>query len=755
MVVQHETAVVKLVLIAGCVSILCWFGMAADAATYEASADRTVAMVRPAHGYEPNFVDLSADRHVLYVTGAKDGQFGDRSGKIAQTTLSIYDVADPVSPHQLSVLPLGDISVWRVVAVGGRLLIQHGWDDPKRPFGVTIVDVRDASHPAVIGNVAVAGDLALSRDHTVAQISPPWPEKTKIAFTLDRPDRPIASDQVPPDLELLPRHSEPFRGPFGYQRDQAGERVLTTDGFALHVLTPEQDAAPKRVLSVTLKPSIVDARLLSDGAVAVVVGPDGVTIVSLKPPALDTERLKKLHAHLVAEYPGALKKRLASDHSDPGSYEVPIPPKLDTFYFGLAVALEEAGVRDLLDDAKAGGLPLAARVGILNDYGFWLSKSIDPLNAVEALQKVIELAPSRAIAALNLGDAARSAMTVAPTWQQKTTLARIGLQAYATYRKLGGQEAPAAREFALLHGSDAIGDDVCSYVATFYNQGRQSELWGNPDPVDIAGDGKLRHVYTFTQGTAHAPVIIAVTPSKLQTEADMMMLKSEVDFGDPGGWLAEPHAFPFKTGYFVVYDDDDGPSTVVKPDGPTVCQFKRSFTAVLIEDHAPPICREALAGTTFEKVPRQKRPDGSPRITSEQLGLVHTESEFVDIAEFSDVKFDPTRAPARLGYFEIASGAGRGCDVNGVAFLNGDTLEESPRETALINAQRQMMNCSGSTAFVVRTDGEFLIEIDGGQSIRRTIPPRLLLRSHGDRIETACRVEQRPSYAAEPPSKTR
>jgi hypothetical protein len=119
-----------------------------------------------------------------------------------------------------------------------------------------------------------------------------------------------------------------------------------------------------------------DARLLSDGTAAVVVGPEGVRIVSLEPPALDLERLRKLHARLLAEYPGELKKRLASD-DDAAAYRVASPPKLDTFYFGLAVALEEAGVRNLLDDAKAGGLPLATRVAILNDYGFWLSKSIE------------------------------------------------------------------------------------------------------------------------------------------------------------------------------------------------------------------------------------------------------------------------------------------------------------------------------------------------------------------------------------------
>ena len=724
---------------------LCWHGTPSCAAAGDhALSDRVLAVVQPAAA--STFIDLSADRRVLYVAGAND----DRPGKIAETLLSIYDVANPASPHLLSTLPLGDTRTWQLVASGERLLIQHGWNDPKRPFGVTIVDVHDASYPAVAGNVALAGSLALSHDGATAQIRSYWPEKKEIAFKLDRPDQPISDNQIASDLETVARQAEPFPGQFEYERDRTGPQSLTLGSEELHVLTLAQDAAPRRTLSVALKHSASDARLLSDGTAAVVVGPDGVRIVSLKPPALDMERLRKLHALLLAEYPSELRKRLASDDNNPRAYRVTSPPKLDTFYFGLAVALEEAGVRDLLDDAKAGGLPVSARVAILNDYGFWLSKSIDPFTAVEALQKVVKLAPDRAVAALNLGDAARSAMAEAPTWQQKTELSGIGLRAYAAYRKLKGQEAPAAQEFALLHGNEAVSRDVCSYVATFYNQGRQSELWGNPDPVDIAGDGKLRHVYTFTQGTAHNPVIVATTASKPQD--DYLMFESEVDFGESTSFAAEPHVLPFKTGYFVVYEEDGGPSMVVKPNGPTVCKFKRTFTSVLVEDHAPAICRKAVTGATFEKVPRRKLPDQGVKVASGDLDLTHTDTASVYLTESSDVTFVPNGSRSRLGYFEIASGAGRGCDVNGVAFLDGDSLEKSTRARNLIDAQRQMMNCMGSTAFVVHTNGEFLIEIDGGQGVQRTVPPRLLLRSHQDRIETVCRVEQRPSYAAESPN---
>jgi hypothetical protein len=90
-----------------------------------------------------------------------------------------------------------------------------------------------------------------------------------------------------------------------------------------------------------------------------------------------------------------------------------------------------------------------------------------------------------------------------------------------------------------------------------------------------------------------------------------------------------------------------------------------------------------------------------------------------------------------------------------VAFLAGNGLEKSPRANALMEAQGQMLKCDGSSAFPVRVNGESLIEIDEGSAIQRTTPPRTLLRLRGDRFETVCRVEQRPTYVPLPVAKSR
>ncbi len=469
--------------------------------------------------------------------------------------------------------------------------------------------------------------------------------------------------------------------------------------------------------------------------------------------AVDAERLRKLHGRLLAEYPVERKKNLNT------------PTTLARFHLRLTGALEDAGVKELLDDAKVGLVPRAARISILNDYGFWLSKTDDPRKAVPVLQKVIELAPARAVAHLNLGDASRSGVTRAETWEQKNRLSAIGMKAYSAYQKLAGKDAPDAREFQALHAAGSVSENVCSYVAAFYNRGRQKEMWGYPDPVDIAGDGKLRHVYIFYQGTAHVPVIFASTKAVPEEDQLVQALAedAEVNFNrtvdqsiaEEYGSRPEIHVLPFRDGYYLVDQEDGGPVAVVKPNAGTVCRFKRNFTPMLVEDHAPAICKEAFAGHAFEKLPREKLSGGAPRVAANDLDIGTFDNSQLDFEQYSDVKLDPLGGPARLGYFEIASGAGPGCSKNGVAFLAGNGLEKSPRANALMEAQGQMLKCGGSSAFPVRVNGESLIEIDEGSAIQRTTPPRTLLRLRGDRFETVCRVEQQPTYVPLPVAKSR
>ncbi|MFY9696435.1 MAG: hypothetical protein WA776_18325 [Xanthobacteraceae bacterium] len=295
--------------------------------------------------------------------------------------------------------------------------------------------------------------------------------------------------------------------------------------------------------------------------------------------------------------------------------------------------------------------------------------------------------------------------------------------------------------------------DVCPFIAAAYSRGNQGKLWGYPDPVDIAGDGKLRHVYVIEQGTAHLHSIIAST--KPLSAAEQQTASSEVNFyGSIGQDMVLetiPRIFAFEGAYYVVYEGDGGPYDVVKPNIGELCRFKRHYSPVLSEDHAPALCKQALAGKSFKILPTQKLANPITVEDAETLDLPGPFSP--SIAGYAKLKLDPAAAPITVGYFTYDSGAGSGCRTAGVVFLHGGGIEKSSRNTALLAAEGDMANCRGSNAFLIQAGGQSLIEIDGGAAEQQTRPSRLLLRLNGDKIEKVCNVEERATFSPTPAAK--
>jgi hypothetical protein len=315
-------------------------------------------------------------------------------------------------------------------------------------------------------------------------------------------------------------------------------------------------------------------------------------------------------------------------------------------------------------------------------------------------------------------------------------------------------EAAASQCCAAAPAAAAAAGDVCSAIAAAYNRGDQDRLWGYPDPVDIAGDGQLRHVYIVEQGTAHVHSIVAST-RPLSPAEQQAASSSEVNFYGSIGQDMELETIPrivqFKGTYYVVYEGDNGPYDVVKPDRGELCKFKRHYAPVLSEAHAPALCKQALAGKAFKKLATQKLADP---ITVEDAGTLNLPGPFSPtIARYAKLKLDPAAAPVTIGYFTYESSAGSGCHAAGVVLLHGQDIEKSPRSTALLGAEGDMTNCRGSDAFLVRTGRQDLIEIDGSAAEQQNEPPRLLVRLNGDSIETVCKVDQKASYAPVPVAK--
>jgi hypothetical protein len=295
--------------------------------------------------------------------------------------------------------------------------------------------------------------------------------------------------------------------------------------------------------------------------------------------------------------------------------------------------------------------------------------------------------------------------------------------------------------------------DVCAFIAAAYNRGDEDKLWGYPDPVDIAGDGKFRHVYIIEQGTAHVHSIIAST--KPLSASEQQTTSSEVNFfGSIGQDMVLetiPHIFAFKGAYYVVYEGDSGPYDVVNPAAGELCQFGRHYSPVLSEDHAPALCKQALAGSPFKKLPTQKL---AKAITVEDADTLDLPGPFSpSIARYAKLKLEPAAAPVTAGYFTYESSAGSGCQAAGVVLLQGNDIEKSPRNTALLAGEGDMTNCRGSNAFLIQAGGQTLVEIDGGAAEQQTKPPRALVRLNGDTIEKVCNVEQRATYSPAPAAK--
>ncbi len=302
--------------------------------------------------------------------------------------------------------------------------------------------------------------------------------------------------------------------------------------------------------------------------------------------------------------------------------------------------------------------------------------------------------------------------------------------------------------------SSAAAAALCSFIASAYNRGDQDKVWGYPEPVDIAGDGTLRHVYIVEQGTAHVRSIVASTRPLSPAEQEAAA-NSEVNFyGSIGQDMVLetiPRIFQFKGVYYVVYEGDGGPYDVVKPNVGELCTFKRHYAPVLGENHAPALCRQALAGKRFGKLPTQKLAKTIIVRDADTLDLPGPFSP--SITRYVTLKLDPAAAPVTVGYFAYESSAGAGCHAAGVALLRGHDIEKSPRNTALVAAEAAMTNCRGSNAFLVHASGQTLIEIDGGAAEQQNDPSRVLARLRGNAVKTICKVDQKATYTAVPAAK--
>jgi hypothetical protein len=190
-----------------------------------------------------------------------------------------------------------------------------------------------------------------------------------------------------------------------------------------------------------------------------------------------------------------------------GAFSGPLNPFIAE---DLAARLNEAGAQQALarstEELNRWGL-----VPVLNDWGYWQSLGNNPALALPALQRVVEIAPERAVAWRNLGDAARGSLRGNLSDEERTRLTRLALDAYAVYQRLGGRGEPGMADFAAFNALTASQLDPCHLVVEYYRRGRQREIDGVPQPVQVHGKGVwLMVIY---EGTGHFPAVMATDES--------------------------------------------------------------------------------------------------------------------------------------------------------------------------------------------------------------------------------------------------
>ena len=183
-------------------------------------------------------------------------------------------------------------------------------------------------------------------------------------------------------------------------------------------------------------------------------------------------------------------------------------------YKRMVASLDNVDVEALLWDYE--GLTPFLRVRILNDYGFWLWKANDTVNAVRVLKAVVRLAPLRAVAWLNLGDAQATLLRPTgpwdppQTWEDKLALTREAITSYQHYLVLTKSPVQHVNDFLafnLLNFRE--GEDACKFVTSLANAHRLLDLGiAGIGPFDLLHDGNKYYVYI---GDGSSPRIGAFT----------------------------------------------------------------------------------------------------------------------------------------------------------------------------------------------------------------------------------------------------
>ncbi|GBQ43506.1 hypothetical protein AA11237_3295 [Acidocella aminolytica 101 = DSM 11237] len=455
--------------------------------------------------------------------------------------------------------------------------------------------------------------------------------------------------------------------------------------------------------------------------------------------------------------------------------------------------LEGAGVQVLL--TEDGGITPAQRIEILNDYGFWLYKQGRAFDAAAVLQVVVQLAPQRAVAWLNLGDAFvlelgkhdgafnpnPNEIKLPPrlTWSDGQALTHQAIDAYRHYLALGGVPNEHVQDFLALNQRNAPQGNVCAFVTAYANAGRLDELGisGN-GPINLTGDGRPYYVYSIINGTADVPGLLAFTTRQKDVEDDYIgqegantEIFSPLDAIDGIGGATQGtnpgddlFLIAFKTRYYAldlnystannaVYTAQGNilPTVskkaiaaimVVKPGQGIICTVTPTISPSLAKNLNVALCDQFLKGHPFDQ-PAQNTSLGGENITLGPRGL----GADYDLTSTTRADIENNGHPVDLAYYDFESGAGAGCGQKGVVPF--DAVARVEKAGPLDDALRGIrIDCDSGRDYVITWRGKTYIELDHGPNRKPGEARGVgIYKIKDDRVYPVCLIDNKFTYS--------
>jgi hypothetical protein len=545
----------------------------------------------------------------------------------------IVDAANKNNLKIVAKLPLGNLTPTSALLLGSQLFVAAKTDKAKNFGSLFRIDLSDPHSPKIVKKTQADIVKLQASDDKKYLLGTEIGSKGSRSVMIDTDSLTITGDDKAPQSYTF----------INYPRDDdVRHRPLTTDGATgvtddtneITLWDISNKADPKIIRSIGIGTRILDAHFLPDHTTLAALTYDDVITIDISRIAPTSAGLKKTYDLISTLYRSARSADAAK-------------------YAGGAAArgIEDAGVEELLKDGGL-NLALADRIHILNDYGFWLSQAEDD-RALSVLEKVIQLDPNRAVAWLNLGDAARAQIAPADTDDQKSSLWSAAKAAYARYQSLSGKVAAGAGKILAFNVPNSLSaaQDVCDYVADAFNHEGESEISSQSGSVK-SPSGILNFEIESDGGSCSTPIVHVEDDPDYQQRPEFSILDSGrgKECGDPNDVLI----VPFKGKQYLVSIVDGGPIGAVEPLKGEVCRIGRTYKSKLSENLAPSVCAEFEIGKirqtiAFEEVDSDDYPPFSQPIKT---------TDYAHIDGVADILFSEGQKSLRVAHFQISSGAG-------------------------------------------------------------------------------------------------